>query len=68
LLVGTAGYTLSTEASTNFSHIVGRFTIAGAQDLEIQHKCGTTAVGNGFGEAGNSGEVEIYTIAEFWRI
>ncbi len=68
LLVGTAGIASAASTVSGFSHIVGRFTIAGAQDLEIQHKCAATEATDGFGVASDSGEVEIYTIAEFWRI
>ncbi len=68
VLVGTAGFSEAGISANTFSHIVGRFTIAAAQNLEIQHKCVATYVAIGYGEASDSGEVEIYTIAEFWRI
>ncbi len=68
ILVGTSERCGVAAGITNRSFIVGRFTIAGAQDLEIQHKCSATKNVVGFGEASDSGEVEIYTIAEFWKI
>jgi len=57
---GDAGYT------TSRSVIVGRFTLAGANALEVQHQCFETILVKGFGEAANFTE-EIYTVAEFWR-
>jgi len=57
---GDAAYTITR------SIIAGRFTLAGAHTLEVQHRCLETIAGSGFGSACNFTE-EIYTIAEFWR-
>lgn len=57
---GDAAYTITR------SIIAGRFTLAGAHTLEVQHRCFETIAGSGFGSACNFTE-EIYTVAEFWR-
>ena len=51
------------------STIAGRFRLTVASALEVQHWCETTNGTNGFGRATNftSGEVEVYTVAEFWK-
>jgi len=67
LLTGTSEFSISGGASdVTRSFIVGRFTVAGSQALEVQHQGGTTQASNGFGEASNFGS-EVYTIAEFWK-
>lgn len=66
--VGTNGNANSGSNSSEGSIIVGRFTIAGSQNVEIQHQCQTSKSTNGFGAANSFGEVEVYTIAEFWKI
>lgn len=68
ILVGTSEDSGSGENTTSRSVIVGRFTIAAAQNIEIQHRCSTTAATTGLGQANDFGEAEIYTIAEFWRV
>lgn len=65
LLTGTITRTEGTIMS--HSVVVGRFTIAASQALEVQHYCNTTIATIGFGERANFTD-EIYTVAEFWRI
>lgn len=67
LLVGTAQVSAAVDNSTAVSVISGLITVAGLQNLEIQHKCGTTKTSTGFGLASDQGEAEIYTVAEFWK-
>lgn len=69
IAIGTIEFAdVGAEAQTR-SFIVGRFTIAAAQDLEIQHRCEDTNADDGLGIAGaNLGENAVYTIAEFWKI
>lgn len=68
ILVGSSERAASGAAAVTRSFIKGRFTIAGAQNVEIQHRCQTTFADVGLGQANSFGEVEIYTIAEFWKI
>ncbi len=68
ILVGTSALSDSTTVDMVHSFIVGRFTIAGSQNVEIQHNGQTTRATDGFGTQANHGENEIYTIAEFWKI
>lgn len=65
LLIGTSEAAPEDWRGYNRSFIVGRFTVAAAQALEIQHRCETTRA-EGLGSAANFTD-EIYTIAEFWR-
>ena len=67
LLLGTNDRAISANSTSNRSIIVGRFTVAASQNLEIQHQCQTTQATNGFGQATSFGENEIYTVAEFWK-
>lgn len=68
ILVGTSANANSGSNTSDGSFIVGRFTIAASQNVEIQHQCQTEHGTNGFGAANGFGEDEIYTIAEFWKI
>lgn len=52
----------------SFIHIKGRFTIAAAKVLEVQHQCDSTQAGDGFGTSADLGGLsETYTVVEFWR-
>lgn len=67
-LVGTSSYCGNGSTQFTVSTITGRFTIAGSKVFEVQHQCGTTKATNGFGAANNFGEVEVYTVARFWKV
>lgn len=67
LLVGTSELAPTDDATITRSFIVGTITVAASQNLEIQHRCTTTKTNDGFGEQNSFGEVEIYTISEFWK-
>ena len=56
-------------ASPNtFVNIRGRFTIAAAKVLEVQHQCDSTQAGDGFGTSADLGGLsETYTVVEFWK-
>ena len=66
--VGSSEYSIQSGFSiiASRSIIVGRFTIAGTKDFEIQHQCQTTQATNGYGNAANF-TTEVYTQAEFWK-
>lgn len=71
VLIGTSEFSSSGSGTSSHSVIMGRFTIAAAKVLEVQHQCGTSnAAGNGFGvAAGGAFTVtnEVYTIVELER-
>jgi hypothetical protein len=67
-LVGTSEYTGTGNTNYTKSHITGRFTIATQKVFEVQHRCTTTKNTDGFGNANNFGEVEVYTVARFWKV
>lgn len=64
-ILGTSEYTAALAATSYVTSTVieGRFTIAGTKTFEIQHQCGTTKTGDGFGVAGSLG-AEVYTTVE----
>lgn len=74
-VTGTASLVLGTSnleptslgnGPTTYSIVIGAFTVAAAQALEIQHQCSTTRAGNGFGNASSFG-VEVYTKVLIWQ-
>jgi hypothetical protein len=62
------GKVMQAQASGVDAIISGLFTLAGTAVLEIQHQCQATVAGAGFGVGFNFGEVNIYTVAEFWKL
>ena len=66
VLAGTTGAASTGAATTTYSVIKGKFTIAASQALEVQTKVTATNNTDGGGSAANFG-AEIYTIAEFWK-
>ena len=69
LIIGTSGFIASASSyAQTISTIVGRFTVAASQALEVQHYCNTTKTENGFGVESNFGVSEVYTVAEFWKV
>jgi hypothetical protein len=50
------------------SSLAGRFTIAGTKVFELQHYAEVAAASNAFGSPTGSGEVEIYTIVQIWKV
>ncbi len=65
LLFGTTDRTSLTTVVMTRSVITGRFTLAVASVLEIQHRCSFSQNFHGFGFAANF-TTEVYTDAEFW--
>jgi len=65
---GTSGNSApgSGEVNTDFSPGAARVTPSGSTTYEIQHQCGTTKSGNGFGIAANFGQ-EVYTRVEIYK-
>jgi len=50
------------------SEVYAEFTLADAKAFEVQHRCGTTKSGNGFGVPASIGSSEIYTVVEIWKL
>ena len=65
--IGTSEYSISgaTVGSTN-SLVSGQFTIATSKDFKVRHytASGTGSLGVGVG----SGQSEVFTVAEFWKV
>lgn len=68
VLVGTCEQAPTGSTASSRSIIAGRFTLASSKALEVQHRCSTTRATDGFGGATGFGEVEVYTVAEFWKV
>lgn len=66
LLTGTNAKSSAGDNTATVSIIKGRFTLAVASALEVQHQCTVTRAADGFGEPCNI-TTEVYTDAEFWR-
>ena len=67
---GTSEYTNSSDGTNNRSFLKTRFTISGAKDFEISHRCQTTRNSDGFGvNSGGNFTVnnEKYTIVEIYK-
>lgn len=67
-IVGSSNESGTGSGQTAFSLVVGRITIAASKTFEVQHRCSATAATTGFGSAVNFGEVEVYTVARFWKV
>lgn len=52
---------------SSYSEVEGRFTIAGSKVLELQHRCETTRLTDGFGQPNSFGGDEVYAVLELWR-
>jgi hypothetical protein len=66
ILTGTSELATSAAGVTSRSVVVGFFTVAAAQALELQHQCQTTAATLGFGPACNF-TTEIFSVVELWK-
>jgi len=68
VIVGTSELAQFGFGAASSSVVRGRFTIAASKALEVQHQVFTTSTTQGFGVASNFGVIEVYTVAEFWRV
>ena len=66
-IIGTQGYSITSGGSQR-SFIIGRFTIASQKVFEIQHRCGSTATPEGFGNNVNFGLIQVYTDVQIWKV
>ncbi len=58
----------ATQKASGCSVIAGRFTLAVASVLELQHSCGATATTTGYGHAvGIAAVNEVFSEIEFWK-
>lgn len=68
-LVGSPGYSANVGTlATSFSHIRGRFTLAGTKTLAVQMRVNNTRSGYGLGIAANMGLTEIFTDLRIWKV
>lgn len=57
----------STSGALSDSIISGRFTISASKNFKIRYYAGSSVATSGLGAASSSGQVEVYTEAEFWK-
>jgi len=67
VIVGTGIVTTSSQTASNTNTLSGTFTIASTKNFELQYWSANTLT-NGLGFAISSGEPEIYTQVELWKI
>jgi hypothetical protein len=67
LLTGSSETAGATDTTVTRSFVVGRFTVAGSQALEIQHQCQQTMATQGFGVANNF-TTEVFTTVVLRRV
>lgn len=60
LIIGQSASSNSGDMTSSVSRIVGEFTVAASQSLEIQHRC-TQSSGRGGGQSSGFGDDEVYT-------
>lgn len=68
VIVGSNDYSASTGSAQCKSFLTGRFTVTASQTLALQHYIAVAQATNGLGVGATSGELEIYTEVELWRI
>ena len=69
-LIGTSEFSGSgnSDVVSNFSFVIGRFTIASSKTFELQHRCEVTRGTNGFGVSSIFSVVEVYTNVQIWKV
>lgn len=67
-IIGSSEVTVIVGAVQTRSFLSGRFVITAAKTFEVQHWGTVNAANTGFGAPVTAGVVEIYTIAEFWKV
>jgi hypothetical protein len=72
LIYGTSEITGENTIVTTRSLISGTFTLASASSLVVEHWCASGNGANGLGVGANAwtdgNPVEVYTVAEFWKL
>jgi hypothetical protein len=66
LLVGQPQDVSGTSGTTT-AEVFGVITLTGSTAMEVQHRCQSTRATDGFGTPSSFGDIEVYTIAEFWK-
>jgi hypothetical protein len=67
LLVGGASYTNVGGLATSDCWVMGKFTVAAGQALEVQYQAQSTGGAQGLGVAG-SFTTEVHAEAQFWKV
>lgn len=67
VILGINNRVSTSDSSSSFSFLSGRFTIASSKTFELQHRCSAT-YGTGYGLACSFGVSETYTTVELWKL
>lgn len=65
ILIGTSEFAY--QFTQTIAVVRGRFILAAAKVLEVQHRCQTTVAVTGLGVASTFGVIEVYTEVELWK-
>jgi len=68
IILGTQLYSPSSEGNEDRSFLCGEFTITAQKTIELQHRCQTTRVTYGYGNAWGAGFTELYSVVKIWKI
>jgi len=68
LVLGSVQYASSGNSVTNRALVDGTFTLAGSTNIELQHRCQTTAATAGLGAATSFGDSEIFAVIMLRRV
>lgn len=67
-IIGSAHDSQNGSDGSNSSHLAGKLSIESSKTYELQHRCGTTEVGDGFGNANSFGVVEVYAQVKITKV
>lgn len=68
LLYGTTEKSGGGQDVVTHSTVTGRFTLGSATDVRVEHRVSTDRATDGLGAAATFGNVEVYTVARFWKV
>jgi len=67
-LIGSNMHIYSLDYTSTDGFIIGRFTISAQKTFEIQNRCQTTSVTDGYGVNMGYSVTEVYTDVQIWKI
>jgi hypothetical protein len=66
-VIGSSSLAHSGGSVANDSFLEGRFTISTTKVFELQHRCSSSYLVNGFGASTTFGVIEVYSMIKFWK-
>lgn len=68
VLIGQTGVAVGGGGGTGIALVTGQFTITASKNFTVRHFTSLTVATSGLGSAISSGQAEVYTEAEFWKV